>query len=107
MSGKRPPRSDVEQIDLAIEHKASGRGWRFRDAQRCARLAIARTARTARRKADRDLWGIADGDEKLRKGVCALDDWPAAIEHEFWRHECVEHFWPFFLHAWGTLHGPH
>lgn len=33
--------------------------------------------------------------------------WRRSDEYEFWRHECRDSFWAFFLNAWGTLHGPH
>ena len=33
--------------------------------------------------------------------------WSAEDEWEFLRIQCRDRFWPFFLHAWGTLYGPH
>jgi len=103
----RRARSDEAILDAAIARRDSGKPWRFRDAERLAKQATARAARAASIRASRDLWGIAEGDRDFHSVYTPLERWPSAVEHEFWRHECVEHFWPFFLHAWGTLHGPH
>lgn len=35
------------------------------------------------------------------------DEWVQRDEFNLWRFACRDHFWPFFMHGWGVMHGPH
>src|SRR5438477_3808409 len=72
-----------------------------------AQAALRGARKRASKRDHAALWGLPA--EGWGKNTAQNTVWRWDTEHErsFWRHECVAHFWPFFLHAWGTLHGPH
>ena len=83
-------------------------GIRQADLNRSSARARKLAARAAR-AAENELWGLprelVPRDDRTTQST--LGRWALADEHAFYRAECAAHFWPFFLHAWGTLHGPH